>query len=83
VRKMSIIQQIMDNDTKSMFYNATEFNSDLSLWNVSNVSDMRYMFHGATSFNTDISGWPLHSSTSYVVRNGWTEIPMPEHIKGI
>ena len=36
---------------------AREFNSDLSGWDVSKVTNMRAMFQGAVMFNSDISGW--------------------------
>jgi surface protein len=68
-------------DMSGMFLGATRFNSDLSRWNVGLVTNMRHMFSHATSFNSDISGWPLYS-TCCVVSQVWTEIPMPEHIKG-
>jgi surface protein len=42
---------------ENMFYNLTQFNSDISGWVVSLVTDMSSMFYGATSFNNDISGW--------------------------
>ena len=33
-----------------MFYSASSFGSDLSLWDTSNVMDMSYMFYGTTLF---------------------------------
>jgi surface protein len=33
------------------FYNALNFNSDISNWNTKNVNNMSYMFYSATSFN--------------------------------
>ncbi|MCR4942473.1 MAG: BspA family leucine-rich repeat surface protein [Campylobacter sp.] len=44
---------------RSMFYNATNFNADISGWDVSNVKDMSGMFYDATNFNADISGWDV------------------------
>ena len=41
----------------SMFYLATNFNSDISSWAVGNVTNMGMMFRQATNFNSDISGW--------------------------
>ena len=41
----------------AMFYYATKFNSDLSSWNVANITDTTQMFQGATSFNKDLSKW--------------------------
>lgn len=35
----------------------TNFNEDLSGWDVGNVVNMKGMFAGASSFNCDISGW--------------------------
>ena len=37
-----------------MFYNASSFNSDLTNWNTSAVTDMSNMFNGASSFNRDL-----------------------------
>ena len=39
------------------FSDMTEFNSDLSSWNVSRVTDMTNMFQNAASFNSDLSRW--------------------------
>ena len=41
----------------SMFYYATNFESDLSNWDVSNVLDISYMFYCAKKFNSDLSKW--------------------------
>ena len=35
----------------------SDFNEDISRWDVSNVVTMRCMFFGATSFNGDLSRW--------------------------
>ena len=40
-----------------MFARASAFNSDLSAWNVDNVSDMSSMFTGASAFSSDLSAW--------------------------
>jgi surface protein len=46
-----------------MFCIATEFNADISRWDVSNVTDMKYMFHGAREFNSNISRWDVSNVT--------------------
>lgn len=47
-----------------MFWNAKDFNADISKWNVSNVKDMRFMFGFAKSFNGDISNWDVSNVTN-------------------
>ena len=47
-----------------MFRDATDFNGDISSWDVSNVTNMSQMFSGATSFNGDISSWDVSSVNS-------------------
>lgn len=47
-----------------MFYGATSFNQDISMWNVSNVTDMYQMFRGASTFNQDLSQWCVPNITS-------------------
>lgn len=42
----------------AMFMGSTNFNSDISQWDVSNVVNMYYLFRG-TAFNQDISGWDV------------------------
>ena len=47
----------------AIFTGASSFNSDLSSWNVSNVTDMRFMFYHASSFNSDLSSWNVSNVT--------------------
>ena len=49
---------------EDQFYEATSFNSDLSDWNVSNVTNMAYMFYSTTSFNNDLSNWDVSKVTN-------------------
>jgi surface protein len=48
----------------NMFYNAKNFNSDISGWDVSNVTDMSNMFDFNYAFNADISGWDVSNVTN-------------------
>ena len=41
----------------------TEFNEDISSWDVSNVTIMQGMFVGASFFNQDISSWDTSKAT--------------------
>merc|ERR1740117_859558 len=47
-----------------MFYEAREFNGDVSDWDVSSVTDMDVMFYEATEFNGDVSDWDVSSVTT-------------------
>jgi surface protein len=51
--------------TSVMFWDATNFNSDISNWDMSNVTDAWGMFMGATSFNQDISSWDMSSNQRF------------------
>ena len=48
----------------SMFQNATNFNQNISGWNVSQVTTMNSMFQNATNFNQNISGWNVSQVTT-------------------
>ena len=49
-----------------MFYNASNFNQDISNWNVSKVEIMEEMFKKATHFNQDISNWDISNIQNIV-----------------
>ena len=52
--------------TKSgLFQEQSDFNQDISSWDVSQVTDMQWMFSYATSFNQDIGDWDV-SNVSYM-----------------
>ena len=44
-------------DMKELFKDKTNFNGDISTWDVSNVTTMEGMFEGADKFNKDVSKW--------------------------
>ena len=48
-------------DMSELFFDVTEFNCNISGWNVSNVVDMHDMFDGCNDFNGNISGWDVSS----------------------
>ena len=54
-------------DAPTNFYNllrgSNVNDSDISNWDVSNVTNMRAMFYLATNFNRDISSWDVSSVT--------------------
>ncbi len=41
----------------SWMFAYTDFDQDISEWNVSKVKDMSWMFYGSAQFNQDLSGW--------------------------
>jgi surface protein len=44
-------------DMNNLFYGKSNFNSDISSWDVSSVIDMGYMFYKASSFNQNLCPW--------------------------
>jgi surface protein len=53
-------------DMSRLFQNS-DFNGDISKWDVSRVTNMHCMFYGATSFNQDLSSWDV-SNVKYMHR---------------
>jgi surface protein len=39
------------------FMYSVSFNSDISAWDVSSVTEAAFAFYGASSFKTDLSSW--------------------------
>lgn len=52
-------------DQRGIFYNNTQFNQDISGWDVSGVTLFFFTFRGATSFNQDISSWDVSSCFNF------------------
>ena len=50
-------------DMSGLFFSKYKFNGDISLWNVSNVTDMSIMFYDS-AFNGDISNWDVSNVTN-------------------
>ncbi len=48
----------------ALFQGAPNFNQDISIWDVSNVTNMEFMFNAAKAFNQDISTWDVSNVTS-------------------
>ncbi len=49
-------------DASLRFWNCTEFNEDISQWDVSKVADMSHMFHGCKKFNQPLDKWDIVSA---------------------
>ena len=47
-----------------MFEECTNFNQDLSDWDISKVTDIKGMFAHCSSFNQDLSGWDVCQVTN-------------------
>ena len=52
-------------DFSQMFFNAVEFNQDISKWDTSNAQDMHFMFFMAEHFNQDIGTWDVSNVTNF------------------
>jgi surface protein len=50
-------------DLSSKFVDATQFNEDISSWDVSSVTNMNNMFSGASVFDQDIGAWDVSAVT--------------------
>ena len=48
----------------SYLFEETDFNGDISSWDVSNVTNMHAMLGGCKQFNQDISKWDVYNVTS-------------------
>lgn len=51
-------------DLSALFYNASSFNQDISMWETANVTNMGYMFLGSAVFNQNIGGWDVSNVTN-------------------
>lgn len=51
-------------DMSNLFFQQSEFNEDISHWDVSNVTWMAGMFASATSFNQPLDHWDVRKVTS-------------------
>ena len=45
-------------------FGGSEFNQDISSWDMSGVTSVSHMFSGALNFNQDLSGWSVGHMTS-------------------
>jgi surface protein len=62
---------------QEMFY-SSEFNGDISKWDVSNVENMESMFAGS-KFNSDISTWNVNKKCETI--NVFEDCPIKEKYK--
>ena len=54
------IKELINDTDMSMMFSRSQFNGDISRWNVGNVIDMSWMF-SESQFNGDISQWNVRS----------------------
>ena len=55
---------VVNSQGNNNFFNDYSFNSDISFWDTSNVTNMFAMFFRATEFNQDISSWDTSNVTN-------------------
>ena len=55
---------LRDTSFDNAFSGSTNFNSNISNWNVSNVINMNQIFYNVTAFNQNISNWDVSSVTN-------------------
>ena len=48
-----------------LFFNATSFNQNIFVWNITNVTTLNFILYGATSFNQPITGWLLNKILTF------------------
>ena len=51
-------------DMRYLFYQATNFNEDISGWNTGNVTTMQLMFYQASNFNQPLDAWDVRKVTT-------------------
>lgn len=68
----------------SMFNYTNMANPDISMWDVSNVTNMEYMFEDATGFNRDLSSWCVTNMTMepYHFRTNTPSWTLPKPVWG-
>ena len=66
-------------DMAFMFYNASEFNQNISGWDVSKVSRMSSMFFSATDFDQDLGAWDISSVTDMDSMFRFTELSVTNY----
>lgn len=44
-------------DLSGLFYDASTFNQNISMWQTANITNMNEMFYGASAFNQNLSAW--------------------------
>ena len=59
---IKFIDTKMVTDMSFLFANS-DFNDDIGLWDVSQVTDMKMMFYGSSKFDSDLSRWRTSSVT--------------------
>lgn len=48
-----------------LFFNATSFNQNIFVWNITNVTTLNFILYGATNFKQPITGWLLNKILTF------------------